>query len=443
MKRLVTGVLSIAAVAMTSLASVAGATPVTPPTPVPGMAYAVSGEYDTLYAIPPGGGSPVEVASLPGCYPWGATVVGDYVYWADNECGGLWRTSVFTGVSTEVIAPGFDGFYTAGYVTVDTAGNVWATGQGSMVAEIPAATLTPIVFSTTGGVFGAEELAPVAATQGYVYIEAGTLDSTIYRFADPTSGTPSSPIALQTYVTNSPGFPGAGMVADPNGNLYVADYPYVESGQSVYEISAVTQTSTLLAQTCAGYGIENLAYWSGNLYYSSYSVSNVCQFNSAMTSATVYSSGAFDPEGFGFYAGSGEARPPLLAVVSTDVAVPAPLSQTITATWNGVPGALSYTCTLMYGFGAPSSFTVTTPSRTCSFTGLSPTNEYGISVVANYGAVSSAPSVGFATPPPLPSSTSKPPPQKHSIVCKKNRGTALRVVTAVHPRCPSGWHRVG
>ena len=438
-KKILAALLSVSAISMTTaMASVAGATP-SVPVAVPGAAYAVDGESHTLWAIPPGGGTPVAVADLPGCYAWGATLVGDNVYWSDSECGGIYSTSVLTGLSTEVIAPDFDGFYSAGYVAADAAGNVWATGEGSLIAEIPAATQTPVIYGTTGGAFGEEADAPVAVANGTIYIEAGSADSTIYTFADPAPGTPTDPIALQTYVTNSPGTVTAGLAADPSGNLYVSDY------HNVYEISAVSQDSTLLPQSCTNSGIENITYWSGGLYFSSWLPGYVCEFNSAMTAASVYSTSSnpyadpgFNPEGFGFLAAAA-VRPPIVAVVTADESVPSPLSQSITATWLGVPGALSYTCTLMYGFGAPSTFTVTTPSRTCTYTGLSPTTEYGIQVVANYSGGASAPSVGFASPPPLPSN---PPPVKHTIVCEKNHKTTLKTVTAVHPTCPAGWHRV-
>jgi hypothetical protein len=140
--------------------------------------------------------------------------------------------------------------------------------------------------------------------------------------------------------------------------------------------------------------------------------------------------------------GAGLAAPPSLSATTADQSVNGVLGQTITATWTGVPGAVSYTCTLMLGLGVPSSFTVTTPSRTCSFGFLSPTTEFGVQVVANLaGGDASAPASAFVAPPPLPA----PPATVHrvTIVCEKNHTHRLRAVTGAHPHCGTGWHRVG
>lgn len=134
--------------------------------------------------------------------------------------------------------------------------------------------------------------------------------------------------------------------------------------------------------------------------------------------------------------------PPMLGATTFDQTVSGVLGQTITATWNGVPGAVSYTCTLMYALGVPSSFTVTTPSRTCSFGFLDPATEFGVQVVANFtGGATSPPSSAFAAPPPLPPAPATV--HKTTLVCEKNHTHRLKVVTAVDPRCGSGWHLVG
>lgn len=442
MKRLVMAVLAFATLATTSLASVANASgPIVPPTPVQGMAYVVDGESQMLWAIPPGGGSPIAVADLSApatgssCgnpYPWGATVVGEYVYWMDDDCGSLWRTSVITGVSTDVIANGYLGFSGYGYVTSDAAGNVWTTSSNSVVVEIPAGTQTPVFYSTTGGSFGG--FTGVAATQGYIYLEAG---SSIYRFVDPASGSPSNPIALQTYVTNSPGSV-EGFAADPSGNLYVSSY------DQVYKIDAGTQASTLLPQSCTNTGIENITYDSGSLYFSSWNPGYVCRFDSSMTSASVYAVGAnptadpgFNPEGFGFFDSVGLAKPQNLGVTSSNALFGGSLSQMLAASWAPVPGATGYLCTLMYGFNTPTSFTTTSTTTSCYFQGLDLKTEYGISVAATNGGAIGPSAVAFAAPTPVPPSS-----KVHRIVCQKNYSQRKRVITRVNPRCPSGWHRV-
>ena len=102
---------------------------------------------------------------------------------------------------------------------------------------------------------------------------------------------------------------------------------------------------------------------------------------------------------------------------------------TLTGTWDSAPGAISYTCTLLYGFGGPSSFTTIVRTPTCSFYGLTPSTNFGISVVANYASGSSSPVGAF----PLQAPT--------IITCV--RGHSKVHVRAWNPRCPAHYHRVG
>ena len=76
--------------------------------------------------------------------------------------------------------------------------------------------------------------------------------------------------------------------------------------------------------------------------------------------------------------------------------------RSLNASWNGSAGALSYTCTLLYGFGDPSTFSVTVRTPTCTFGGLAPNTPYGISVVARSAYGVSSPVAGFAKTKPLP-----------------------------------------
>ncbi len=82
----------------------------------------------------------------------------------------------------------------------------------------------------------------------------------------------------------------------------------------------------------------------------------------------------------------------------------------LTGSWLPVAGATSYTCTLDFGYGSPSSFTVTTTSTSCSFGGVSAHDSYGISVVANGPGGSSAPVSAFTSPAPA---APAPPPVTH------------------------------
>lgn len=83
-------------------------------------------------------------------------------------------------------------------------------------------------------------------------------------------------------------------------------------------------------------------------------------------------------------------------------------ANSVTATWTPSAGATSYTCTLLYGFNSPSNFTWNVTSPTCTFNGLAPSTEYGVSVVANGPGGSSAPLVGFAETLPAPAPVTPP-----------------------------------
>ena len=102
---------------------------------------------------------------------------------------------------------------------------------------------------------------------------------------------------------------------------------------------------------------------------------------------------------------------------------------TLTGTWNAAPGAISYTCTLLYGFKQPSSFTTIVRTPTCSFYGLTPSTNFGISVVANYVAGTSSPVGAF--------------PLQARTVIKCVNGRKVLHVSAWNPRCPAHYRQVG
>lgn len=131
----------------------------------------------------------------------------------------------------------------------------------------------------------------------------------------------------------------------------------------------------------------------------------------------------------------------------TNPSAPTALSVTagaawVTATWgapvsDGGTPVTSYTCTLMYGFNSPTTFTVTTTGTTCTFSGLPAGSTWGVAVFAVNAVGPSTPVIGFATlpgPPPLPSHK----PVIIHLVCV--RGHHVRHVSGVHPHCPKGWH---
>ena len=346
--------------------------------------YLVDGESQSLWAVVPGGGTPVKVADLSNTttgpsscysnsknYPWGATVVGEYVYWIDDTCGSIWRTSVVTGMSTQSVAPGFDGFYQYNGITSDAAGNIWAGSRGDKILEIPASTQQPVVVPVTGGTIG--DWADITVGGGYVYVTDGY--STIYRFAEPASGIVSGTVSLSTYKTGLS--LGDGLAVDSAGNVYYSDY------NNVFKIDATTRAVSELPQSCTNDGIENLGFYGGNLYFSSYNPGYVCQFNSSLTSATVYATSAnptadpgFNPEGFGVYGvGSTGSKPVDLRAVNN--------RGTLVATWQGQG---PWTCRLLYGFNSPSSFSVRTTADRCVFYNVGAKSHYGVQVSSSGGS---------------------------------------------------------
>ena len=139
--------------------------------------------------------------------------------------------------------------------------------------------------------------------------------------------------------------------------------------------------------------------------------------------------------------------PQLLGVTSSGYRVGGRYFQSVSASWIGVVArptlrtahtlhpripyfSVSYTCTLLVGFGGVSSFTQSTSSRSCTFSNLSMGKSYGIAVrsVVNYGEgpMTSLPSQGFA---PLP-----------RVTYQCVRGVNVRVyANRTVVSCPAGW----
>ena len=224
-----------------------------------------------------------------------------------------------------------------------------------------------------------------------------------------TGGPVIDEIAPGGYVSTFVTIPGAvitDVVVGPSGDVYAADavtgniYRVTPNGAFTVAVSA----SQLGSQDA---GLRALAFDSaGDL------------FAFAQTSQQIWRISGVD-----------SAPAPRNLVVSETQGV-------ITGSWYG-PSGSSYTCTLMYGYNDPSSVTTTVTTPSCTFEGLDTTMAYGIEVAATNSYGASAVAFGTAVP-----AVVKAPPAKHTIVCKKNRSTALKTVTAVHPTCPAGWHRV-
>ena len=411
------------------------------------VAAVVAGVTVALGATPGGATIPVSWGTV--SYPAGLP---------DNDCGNEFAVDAAGNIYT-LVGGGGDpqvqeytpstgatviddpsaNFGSCSWFTADSAGNVyvWDSSTGN-IYELSAGGESLVT-----GALDEDARGPLATdASGHLFVYDNSTED-VYQI-----------VGSVPHLVNNVGFDDANSIAvGPDGAVYVAVYDSCGGGVDKVTTSSVTAFGTGWCEP------ESIAVDSlGNVYVANEDstslvevpvggaedvMSDVPSVGSEYNADEVFWSGSAL-----FYYEEGDTtqiftpsagRPPLLAVVSSIQT--SPLGQTDTATWNGVPGAVSYTCTLLYGFNSPTTFTVTTPSRTCSFGGLDPTTEFGIAVVANFYGGSSAPSSAFAAPPPLPPAPATVP--KVTIVCENNKNHHLKAVTAVHPRCGTGWHLVG
>lgn len=290
----------------------------------------------------------------------------------------------------------------SGPVTVDTNGNLWVASWTNSSTDIYK--FTSGVMSSVGTFTGFHANAMMVAPNGTLYAVnySANLDS-------------MSPAGVVNVVDNT--LRGSeGVAVDGAGNVFVAS----EFDGTVFEYPATGGQRQSLGDYITSGAPETLTIDGSSLYaYSENSLGS--QVNILGTYPVV-------PLTYNYV----NALPvPQLNVASALVTQTSSFSQSITASWHGVAGATSYTCTLMYGYGIPSTFKVSTTSASCSFGNLSLNSQYGVQVVAIYGGVSSSPMTMFAPAVQIP---------KTSIVCA--RGHARKRVTAVNPRCPLGYHKV-
>ncbi len=250
---------------------------------------------------------------------------------------------------------------------------------------------------------------------------------------------------------------------DANGNLYVADL----DNQAIYEMSAsaiagvvaggpaATPSGGLVVLASGGdlNGVNGLAIdASGNVYFSLYygeTLSNGGTFTigevpatwSTSQPATIANGGIIDIADTSSSPSVDQGLQPVAIVNgvlyagswSNDVIYgyrlnvsPRVSNLSVTlgggnlmASWSP-SGAQSYTCTLLYGFNAPSKFTVTTSASNCVFYNVG-NMPYGVRVSVTG---SSSSTTAWATP-------------LRTIQCV--RGSVHRTVTGLNPRCPAGF----
>ncbi len=328
-------------------------------------------------------------------------------------------------------------FYYATSFTVDSAGDVYIV-QGSYVYLVSSGG-SQSVFSSY---FNSNEMSvgPIALdSHGNVFVvsySGGT--SKVWEFINgsstPVQFSPAVSAQLQS------------IAVGPNGDVYGVSYFF---GSALYDISPV-------GATVIGSGFsapEGVAVDSvGNVYVADENTHLVYQVSPTGVQSQLPSNALFPaPEELVVSAGTLSlfdenvgylapnvplypwtvASPPqpvavnLHATLATVNGTPSP---SVTATWTGTSSATGYLCTLMYGFGTLSTFTVHTTSPSCTFNGLALGASYGVQVISYIGTAASSPSTGFSTP------------ASFTITCKK--GKVTHKVTGTNPRCPVGYHTV-
>jgi hypothetical protein len=390
-----------------------------------------------------------------------------------------------SGWSTTNLPPAFSLNDNNMSFSADGAGNLYFPTSTGILKYNPSTSATSYL-NSSADYSGASSL--VSDTSGNIYIVMGSMALKV------------SNTGIASVLDNGPFNEPTGIAVDPSGNVYVADY---ESGHGiVYKYTNGVRTTFASGIPFFIYGLA--ADSSGNVYLTGYN-STVEKISpagvttpigsgwSSAESVTVDGAGnvfVADEEsstvtevtatGVQFslpvspggnaapdevFVGAGgtlfffdenhsdrlytyAAVPFGAAAAPTNVAATSILGtsegltfQSVTATWTASPNATSYTCTLMYGFNVPSSFTIQTTSTSCTFNGLDPNTVYGVQVVANNGAAQSSPAVVFASL-PTPTTTTTVHHQHrnpYSILCVK--GTAHKRIYALNPRCPAGWHR--
>jgi len=308
-------------------------------------------------------------------------------YTSPNE---VWKVSLDGSSIQPYVVGGVNGPDPEG-MAFDSAGNMYiADGNNNKIWQVPAGGGTPTVLSN-----GPSSAYPWGMTiRGSTLYVVDRNSRTIQSMS--TSGGPWTTVFSDSnYIVNF-----RSITTDPAGNIFATMAAYSGNG-AIVEIPAGSETSYVLnlPGLPVSSNVNGGITWSNGYVY----------FENGGGLGTFYRFA--DP-----------------------ITPSAPLNlnlerhpTTLTATWAGVPGVTSYTCTLLYGFNNPSNFTIKTPTPNCTFSGLDKSTVYGIQVTANNGYYSSSPTSGFA------------PLAKWTITCVKGKST--KMVTAVNPRCPFGYHQ--
>ncbi|HEV2427370.1 MAG TPA: hypothetical protein VGS61_04020 [Acidimicrobiales bacterium] len=342
----------------------------------------------------------------------GSATFGYCSFFTADAAGDVYVWNSATGVIDEVSSSGFESVVTTSFVG-DNLGPLAVSPAGALVVYD---NTTDSLYTVSGGARTLLHSVGIAYANSIAVGQDGSVYVAQY---DSCGGGVDRVTASGVTAVGTGWCEPESIAVDGAGNVYVAN----EYSSSLVEVPAAGTQDVLSDVPSGGEGCGDEVFVGGStLYY----VQECNEYDLYTLNVTPLVA---------------PAAPSGLKVTST--LQTSPLAQTLSAMWNPVSFARSYTCTLLYGFATPSAFTVTTTQSQCWFTGLSPTTPYGVQVVANFLGATSPPVSAFASPPPLPAPPPPPGPKKHTIVCQKKHGTARRFITAVHPTCPAGWHRVG
>lgn len=394
---------------------------------VPQIASASSGTWTTLNI--PSVGNPDNVNDF-------AVDGSGNVYFAPTNSGmAIYNPSTKTTVTVDA---GYD-FSSTNSFAVDAAGNIYAVDSSGVIYRFS----VQGVQSTLDDTITNPQAIAVDATGNVYVVSVGNGSSSIWKF---TNGVKS--LAVETVSDNLSGQLAIGL----NGDMYVTTYYNGVSGAKVFQITPAGAVSTIGSGWVRPEGVAVDA--AGNVYVADENLKNVVEISpSGVLTQLPQANSSPSPDNVIFAAGTlfyydefssnilystGQLTSPTnLTGQSTLSTVGSVTTQLLSASWTAIPGATGYTCTLMYGFGSPSTFTVQSTTTNCYFLGLDPKTSYGIGVTSNNGAGSSAMSFVFpqlAKTPPVSSG-----PIKKTITCVRIKGKGIRKVTAVNPRCPHGF----
>jgi sugar lactone lactonase YvrE len=367
-------------------------------------------------------------------------------------------------ISQVVIASGFAipfglAIDQTGHLYVSDVGDsnifqVTSSGVKTSVASLPGGSY-PVAVDSSGDLFYANtftgtvyKLTPGGTQSTYLTGLLGVYglatDSLGDLFVSSYNDSTVTEIAPNGTQTSIGSFSGAwGLAVDAQNNLYVADY----NDGTVWKVTPGGVRTVVVNGLETGTPMYVAVDASGNVYVAESFNGDILEV-APNGSVSTFASGipypasiAFDPHGnlYAIFAVTNELVEFLTTVnPPTDLVVSAAMG-TESATWSGDGTATSYTCTLMYGFTDPTTFTDTTTSTTCKFNGLSTVN-YGIQVVANNGTTASTPVVGFAMTPSTTTTTTTTVPRApiRTITCVRKK--SVRRVRGVNPHCPAGYH---